>query len=171
MKLRFFRVWHANVGLAAAVLLLLVAVTGTVLAFRHELKEPEPASEGPVATVLTMDAAIATARTHANLADPVAELYLANDPAGTWCVVFADAAATEVYMRADGTLLAVKVPEKTFTRFLFELHTGAYLGPAGPFVTAAGGVVLVWLTVSGVWLKLPRKRAAQTASDARKAAS
>lgn len=156
------RRWHSNIGLVAAALLVVVALTGVVLSFRHWIKDPEPAAtEAAKGPVLTMDAAIAAARVHANLSDPVvAELYLANSPEGTWCVVFGDEKATEVYMAADGTLLEVVVPKKGLTRWMFELHTGEILGPAGPWVSAAGGLAMTWLTVSGVLLKLPRRRKA-----------
>lgn len=156
------RRWHSNIGLAIAALMLVVAITGIILSFRHWIKEPEPASTEPAAgPVLTMDAAIAAARAHANLPDPVVtELYFANAADGTWCVVFGDERSTEVYMAADGALLKVAVPEKTFTRWMFELHTGEILGPAGPWVSAAGGLALTWLTVSGVLLKLPRRKKA-----------
>jgi len=158
------RRWHVNVGLVAAVLLVIVAITGGILAFRHKIKTPEPKAEGPASgPVLTMEQAVTAARGHSRIDAPVAELYLANDPEGTWCVVFADTAATEVYMAADGALLSVVVPTKTFTRWMFELHTGEILGPVGPFLSAALGIALTWLTVSGVWLKLPKRR--KTASN------
>lgn len=161
------RRWHANVGLVAAALLVVVALTGVVLSFRHWIKDPEPAATGAAAgPVLTMEAAIAAARAHANLPDPVVtELYLANTSDGTWCVVFGDAKATEVYMAADGALLEVVVPKKGLTRWMFELHTGEILGPAGPWVSAAGGLAMTWLTVSGVLLKRPPRRR-KTASTA-----
>ncbi len=155
------RRWHANVGIVAAALLFVVALTGVVLTFRHQLKPPEPKADGAAAgPVLTMEGAIAAARGHAGptLADTsIAELYLANDPEGTWCVVFADDVATEVYMAADGALLAVVVPTKGFTQWMFDLHTGEILGPAGTWLSAGLGVSLVWLIGSGVWLKVPRR--------------
>ncbi len=156
------RRWHVNVGLVAAALLAIVALTGVVLSFRHELKPPEPKAEGAAkGPVLTMEGAIAAARAHAGVEAPAAELYLANDPEGTWCVVFADDTATEVYMAADGALLKVVVPEKGLTQWMFDLHTGAVLGPAGSWVSAGVGLSLLWLVGSGVFLKVPRRRKAK----------
>ena len=117
---------------------------------------------GPCGDQAALPAEWRAARAHADSEADVAEIYLANDAEGTWCVVFDDGPGTEVYMAADGALLEVLVPSKTIVRWIFELHTGEILGPVGPWLVALFGLIMIWLAGSGMAMRIQQiKRAAR----------
>lgn len=149
------RRWHARLAIASCLLMAIVAITGVLLSFRAELRTPEPEATGVAAgPMMTLDEAVARAQGHAGLSVAPTEIYIADGPGGTWCVVLGDDAGTEVYMAADGALVEVLVPEPGLVRWLFELHTGEILGDSGRWVSAAVGVILLWLALSGLWIEV-----------------
>ena len=157
------RRWHGQLAGWSSLIAAVVFATGVILCFRGYLKDAEPAAAGPAeGPVLALEQALLAARGHSGSGADVAKVYLANDAEGTWCVVFDDDAGTEVYMAADGALIEVLVPPgKTFTRWMFELHTGAILGPVGPWLAALFGAIMLWLTGSGLAMRLQQLRRAR----------
>ena len=100
---RFFRRWHGTIAWWVSPAVMVVVITGGVLAFRGYLKTPEPeATEVAAGAILTLDQAVERAQRHADLDAQAIEIYVATDPEGTWCVVFDYDDDTEVYMAAEG---------------------------------------------------------------------
>jgi len=157
VKAATFRKWHVQLGWYLWWWIAIMAITGVVLTFRGSFRTPEPESTISV-PVAPIEQVISLAQEHASSSAPASEIYVAHDPTDTWCIVLDDDAGTEVYMAADGSLVEVLVPERTFTGWLFDLHTGAILGRPGELASAGVGGVLLVLMGTGVWMTWRRKR-------------
>lgn len=156
---RFFRKWHGTLAWWVSPLVLMVVMTGAVLAFRGYLKTPEPtAAEVSHGSVMSLDEAVAAAQGFANTDALAKELYIAADRAGTWCVVFDDDVGTEVYMAADGALVEVLVPQPGLTAWMFWLHTADFAGPFGPWISGVLGLLMTWVVASGMVMRLQMRK-------------
>lgn len=149
---------HQAVGLAAALFLLLSALTGTLLVLRGSLGDgPPPRApvvEQPLALEVLMARAVA-----AGPGDPVTDIALPGEPDRPYVFYLDDDDETVVYLAGDGTVLATRTTAGGLTRVLFRLHTGEIAGVAGETVTFLGGASLLILVTSGLMMIVSRRRA------------
>lgn len=153
---RLFQV-HQTVGLAAALVLLVTALTGGVLTFRESFKAGPPPRAPRVEAPLTLEALIARAEA-AGPGDPVTDITLPSAPEDPYQLWLDDDAETVVYLAGDGAVLGTRATAGTWTQWLFKLHTGAIAGTPGELVVFVGGLSLAGLGVTGVWMFAARRR-------------
>lgn len=157
MRLRgLLLVWHRRTGLVVALLLVLSAVTGAVLLFRDGLKRPPPqvaALEDPVALEVIVAAAVA-----AGDGSPATDLGLPQSPTDPYVVWLDDDAETEVYLDAHANIVETRSGVEGVTRWIFQLHTGQAIGPAGTWLSLVTAIGLVGLALSGTSVALARAR-------------
>jgi hypothetical protein len=177
------RSWHAWAGMSALVILVLVAVTGVYLNHPEVLGlDPAPSdtgrvlstSSGDLAELVPMSRALAAA--HAEWGEAKV-LFVQLREEGDRLVyrVRRRGSSDEVTVDArTGKLLAVRrqLQEVRFdddgtahesqicwTRVMFDLHTGRILGFSGRLIADAGGIALLLLGASGIYLFIiPRWR-------------
>lgn len=154
---RLFKL-HQAVGVGAAIFLLIVALTGAVLVFRGYFKPgPPPAApavERPLALEQLMARAVA-----AGPGDPVTDITLPGAPDRPYEFWLDDDAETVVFLAGDGTVLGSRTNEGGVMRTLFRLHTGEIAGTPGEVLNFLGGVSVVALVASGLWMIVSRRRA------------
>ena len=152
---------HQAVGLAAALFLLIVALTGVALVFRGSFKPgPPPAApvvERPLALELLMARAVA-----AGPGDPVTDITLPDAPDRPYEFWLDDDAETVVFLAGDGALLGSRTTRGGVMQTLFRLHTGEIAGMPGEALSFLGGVSVVALVISGLWMIAARRRARRT---------
>ena len=133
---------HQAVGLAAALFLLIVALTGAALVFRGSFKPgPPPAApvvERPLALELLMARAVA-----AGPGDPVTDITLPDAPDRPYEFWLDDDAETVVFLAGDGALLGSRTTRGGVMQTLFRLHTGEIAGTPGEALSFLGGVSVV----------------------------
>jgi len=149
---------HQAVGVGAAIFLLIVALTGAVLVFRGYFKPgPPPAApvvERPLALEQLMARAVA-----AGPGDPVTDITLPAAQGRPYEFWLDDDAETVVFLAGDGTVLGTRTNEGGVMRTLFRLHTGEIAGTPGEVLSFLGGVSVVALVSSGLWMIVSRRRA------------
>jgi uncharacterized iron-regulated membrane protein len=148
---------HNGVGLGVFAVVLISAVTGTLLNFRAQLNEPPPRAP-IVAEHLPLETIIARAEA-AGDGSPATDLQLAREPEAAYLVWLDDDAETEVYLDGAGEVLAIREGRGRFTRILFQLHTGQLLGTFGQAVMICAALGLCVLAWSGVGMWWSRRRA------------
>jgi uncharacterized iron-regulated membrane protein len=156
---------HSWLGVGAGLFVLLSAGTGTLLAYREELKEADPTVPEALQGKPPVRAWDLVTQAERRVGAPAAELYFSLSPEQPVCVVLSDPEATELYFAPSGEIVAVrKGTNKGLTQWLFDLHTGAVLGEPGQIVISAVGVVMGTSVVTGLliwpWLAARRRRRA-----------
>jgi uncharacterized iron-regulated membrane protein len=163
MNLRKPLLWiHLVTGLAAAIVLLLLGVTGALLVFENEIDHTLNASLfriQPQGERLPLDELVSKVEsTHSG--SHVVFIFLPGEK---------DIACNLQLKPAQGKTLAVTVNPYTgeiigpldsanpFTKKLHQFHTNLLLGPRGSLVMAWGAVLLVALALTGIVLWWPRK--------------
>jgi uncharacterized iron-regulated membrane protein len=148
---------HNGVGLSILVLVLLSALTGTILTFRDQLSDPPPAA--PIVDQhLPLEQLIEKA-VAAGDGSPATDVQLSLDPEQAYLVWLDDDAGTEVYLDGAGNVLETRATEQGLTRVLFKLHTGELLGVFGQALVVAAALGLCTLAVTGLGMVLSRFRA------------
>jgi uncharacterized iron-regulated membrane protein len=146
---------HKYLGLTAGVVLLLSALTGSLLVFGDALEwilYPELQRVEPGRAHAPLEALVAQARAAYPEGKP-AFLRLPRSQSET----------VQVYMNADdgprvyldpyrATVLGIRKPHETFKGFVFALHTQLFAGKAGETVVGLAGLSLVVLALSGIVL-------------------
>jgi uncharacterized iron-regulated membrane protein len=156
---------HNTLGLTAAVLVLLSAITGGILLFRDALSFVPP--EAPVIAEHLPLEAIVLAAEQAGEA-PVTDLGLPQAPEQAYHAWIDDDAETELWLDGEGNVLARREGKAGLTRWLFRLHTGELLGVFGQILmvcVALGLCVLAWSGVSMWWSRRPSRRKRSAASS------
>jgi len=149
---------HNAFGVAAAAVLLLTAVTGSVLVFRDSFKKDGPPPRAPVVeTPLALEALMAKA-VAAGPGDPVTDITLPGEEGEPYQFWLDDDAETVVFLAGDGAVLGSRTSAGGFTQWLFRLHTGAIAGTPGELIVFVGGLSLAALGVTGVWMVVARRR-------------
>ena len=149
---------HNAVGLAILVVVVLSALTGTLLTFRGSLSRPPP--EAPVvAEHLRLEQIIERAEAAGDGA-PATDVQLALEPTQPYLVWLDDDDETEVYLDGAGNVLEIREGRRGLTRVLFRLHTGELLGLFGQalMVTAALGLCVLAASGFGMWRSRRRAR-------------
>ena len=146
LRRRLFKL-HRAVGVGVAAVLVITALTGTLLVLRDYLRAAPPpcavASGEPLGLEALMARAVAVGP------DELVTHYR---------FYFDDDAETVVYLAGDGAVLETRVTANGLTRWLFRLHTGEIAGPSGETVVFASGVGLLVLTVTGLLMTIARRR-------------
>jgi uncharacterized iron-regulated membrane protein len=149
---------HQAIGVSAAAILLVVALTGAALVFRGCTKPgPPPAApvvERPLALEQLMARAVA-----AGPGDPVTDITLPGAPDRPYEFWLDDDAETVVYLAGDGAVLGARTTAGGVMRLLFRLHTGEIAGLPGEALSLLGGLAVVILTTSGLSMIVSRRRA------------
>ncbi len=151
----YFRIHH-TIGLWLSALLLLSALTGTVLLFRGSLKEPTPTVE-PVASPVSLETIVARAVKSGD-GSPATDLSLPLEPTDPYRVYLDDDAETIVFLDGHANIVASRTTAGGLTRILFQLHTGELLGTPGLILTLLTGLGLCTLVGSGLAMLLSRRR-------------
>lgn len=143
------RLWHRSAGAVASGLLVMMAVTGLLLAWPLALPpEAGPARAGPAPPLNTAYAAAAAAVPGQTLRDirlapsGHATFHFAANSANDWDL------DTVTLMPAPHVVRAADAPELWMR--LLPLHTGDALGTIGRLLIAAVAATLLFLTISGV---------------------
>lgn len=152
---------HNAVGLAAAIFLLIVALTGALLVFRGYFKAGPPPKAPVVEQPLGLEALIARA-VAAGPGDPVTDIGLPSEPDRPYEFWLDDDKETVVFLAGDGTVLGTRTNEPGLMRTVFRLHTGEIAGTPGEVLSFLGGVAIVALVISGLWMVVSRRRARRT---------
>lgn len=157
MKRRTYFALHQWVGLSLAAFVVLSAVTGAVLLFRSNLKDPPPvapevAKHVPLETIVTEAVA-------AGDGSPATDIALPLESGQPYTVWLDDDAETQVFLDGNAEVLGTREAVGSLTRVLFELHTGALLGAFGTVLSLLTGLGLTVLTASGLLMLLARRRA------------
>lgn len=179
---RFHRRLHGAVGIWCLPLMLLTSVTGAALSFPQTTRSllgipaanpmrsnnaiPNAPSGEPMGPV-DLDRAIALARDSTQGAT-LRMVALPTGPGEPLRLVMASATEPsemlQVTTTPDGSrLLVVQRPSdlsagERAMRLMRSLHEGEFLGPAGPVLTALGGVALALFSVTGAAMWLARRR-------------
>ena len=156
LRRRLFKL-HRAVGVGVAAVLVITALTGTLLVLRDYLRAAPPpcavASGEPLGLEALMARAVAVGPD-----ELVTDISLPSEPGGHYRFYFDDDAETVVYLAGDGAVLETRVTANGLTRWLFRLHTGEIAGPSGETVVFASGVGLLVLTVTGLLMTIARRR-------------
>ena len=149
---------HRAIGVGAAAVLLLAAVTGMLLVFRGYFKGPPPPQAPVVERPLAL-AALMEIATAAGPGDPVTDIGLPAKPDRPYQFFLDDDDETVVYLAGDGTVLEARKTAGGFTRTLFLLHTGEIAGKPGEVLNLLGGAAMTVLVISGLMMIVSRRRA------------
>ncbi len=149
---------HQAVGLAAATVLVITALTGLLLVLRGYLGHGPPPAAPVVERPLGIEALMARAAA-AGPDEPITDIALPGEPTRPYQFFFDDDAETIVYLAGDGTVVGTRETAGGLTRWLFRLHTGEIAGTPGEALVFASGVALLVLTASGLWMIAARRRA------------
>lgn len=148
---------HNTVGLAIVVLVLISALTGTVLTFRAQLSY-QPPTAPVVAEHLSLEQLVARAESVGD-GSPATDIQIAIEPEQPYLVWLDDDAETEVYLDGAGNVLATREGLSGLTRVLFRIHTGQLLGVFGQALMVAAALGLCLLGWSGFAMWRSRRRA------------
>lgn len=154
---RLFRL-HQAVGVAAAAVLVLTALTGALLVLRGYLGHGPPPAAPATERPLGLEALLARAAA-VGPDEPVTDIALPNGPTRPYEFFFDDDAETVVYLAGDGSLVGTRATAGGLTRWLFRLHTGEIAGAPGEALVFTAGAALLALTASGLLMIAARRRA------------
>lgn len=169
------RQFHRWVGIGAAVLFLLVSVTGVILQFQQIFGSEEAAKEAAATIVSPLSLAKPTGLDPSAL-DRARAVLLArygNRPiAGVEWQIKAPTPAFVFHLDgSDPRKVAVAVAtamvlsdEPDGEDWLIRLHSGEIIGDGGKFLGLVWGLGLVAMTLTGVWLYIKMYRARQKGS-------
>jgi uncharacterized iron-regulated membrane protein len=157
VKLRgLLLVWHRRVGLAIAALLVLSAVTGSILVFRESFDREKPTVQ-PALEPVALERIVAVAVASGD-GSPATDIGLPQAPTEPYVVWLDDDAETEVYLDGRAQIVGQRRGGEKFTRWMFRIHTGEVFGPAGAWISLLVGVGLIGLAGSGTSVALARAR-------------
>ena len=157
LRRRDLYVWHRRIGVAAAALIAVVTLTGILLVFRGALKEPLPRVAAATGAAPSLDAVVAAARAAGGGARAT-DITLPEEPGDPYQVWLDDEGETRVLLDGDGRVVEARSSKGGLTQWLFAVHTGEIVGAAGQGLSAAVGLGLLALVVSGlVMARRPRR--------------
>jgi uncharacterized iron-regulated membrane protein len=169
LKRAWVRSAHRYVGLAIALWVVLAGLTGSVLSFHREIDQwlnpalfevREPGRVMPTARWNDVLADIPVAGSLSWIDFPVTT----RSPVAVAHFTTPDGAVDAYVDPSTGTLNGLRDPEATglsrlaIVRTIYRLHSELLLGPVGLTIVGVLGLVLILMTVMGVYLWYPRGR-------------
>ncbi|MCA9717635.1 MAG: PepSY domain-containing protein [Myxococcales bacterium] len=148
--------WHQAVGLSIGLLAVIIAVSGSILVFRDQLKQPPPAAP-IVETPISLDALVERA-VAAGDGSPATDLAIPQEPGAAYRVWLDDDAETLVFLDGRGEVLETRSTAGGLTRWVFKLHTGELIGTPGRALALLTGVGLCVLAYTGAAMIVSRRR-------------
>lgn len=148
---------HNTVGLTVLAVVLISALTGTLLTFRAPLSYQPPRAP-IVIDHLSLEQLVARAEAVGD-GSPATDIHIAQEPDQAYLVWLDDDAETEVYLDGAGNVLATREGLSGLTRVLFRIHTGQLLGVFGQALMVAAALGLCLLGWSGFSMWRSRRRA------------
>ncbi len=158
LRRRLFKI-HRVVGIGAAAVLVVTALTGALLVLRGYLRPAPPPCVVATGEPLGLEALMARAAA-VGPDELVTDITLPDESGKPYVFYFDDDAETVVYLTSDGALIDKRETANGLTRWLFRLHTGEIAGPSGETVVFASAIGLLVLTASGVLMTMARRRRA-----------
>ena len=169
------RQFHRWLGIGAAVLFLLVSVTGVALQYQQIFGSEEAAKEAAASIVSPVSLANHTGLDLAALDRARAELFVRYGNRPVAAIEWQIKAPTPTFVfHLDGTdprKVAVGVAsgavlsdEPDGEDWLIRLHSGEIIGDGGKFLGLLWGLGLISMTVTGVWVYIKMYRARQKGS-------
>ena len=162
LRRRLFKM-HRVVGIAAATVLVVTALSGALLVLRESLRPAPPPCVVATGEPLGLEALMARAAA-VGPDELITDITLPGEAGGPYVFFFDDDAETVVYLASDGALIDKRVTANGFTRWLFRLHTGEIAGTPGETVVFGSAVALLVLTASGLMMAIARRRARPAAN-------
>ena len=162
LRRRLFKM-HRVVGIAAATVLVVTALSGALLVLRESLRPAPPPCVVATGEPLGLEALMARAAA-IGPDELITDITLPGEAGGPYVFFFDDDAETVVYLASDGALIDKRVTANGFTRWLFRLHTGEIAGTPGETVVFGSAVALLVLTASGLMMAIARRRARPAAN-------
>ncbi|MGV3616279.1 MAG: PepSY-associated TM helix domain-containing protein [Fimbriimonas sp.] len=152
---------HLWTGLVLGLYFVVMGLTGSIIAFRHEfdaalspaLLKVEPQGEKlPLSRLVAAVEATETKRKAARV-----EIYA--DPARSYDVRLGGSPAKHVYVDPyTARVLGSRDPEDSFVGTVYRLHRQLLFGKTGHTVSAYAALVVVWILITGIWLWWPKTR-------------
>lgn len=158
--MHILRVIHRWVGIALAIPIGLVALSGGLLLFKdpyHRLQFPALAD--PITTAEVAGYAERLEQIEARFAGGIRIIRFPRDGANAFLVYLADGSEAFVHP-ATGEILGRWHPHESLPAFLFQLHAHLLAGDTGEIVNGYLSLVLVFLGFTGLLLWWPRRAAA-----------
>lgn len=162
LRRQLFKV-HRLVGLGAAAVLVVTALSGALLVLRESLRPAPPPCVVATGAPLGLEALMARAAA-LGPDELITDITLPGESGGPYVFYFDDDAETVVYLTSDGALIDKRVTANGLTRWLFRLHTGEIAGTPGETVVFGSAVALLVLTASGLMMSFVRRRARPAAA-------
>lgn len=162
LRRRLFKL-HRLIGIGAAAVLVVTALSGALLVLRESLRPAPPPCVVATGEPLGLEALMARAAA-IGPDELITDITLPGESGGPHVFYFDDDAETVVYMASDGVLIEKRETANGLTRWLFRLHTGEIAGSPGEMVVFASAVALLVLTASGLMMAISRRRARAAAS-------
>lgn len=158
LRRQLFKI-HRMVGIGAAAVLVVTALTGALLVLRGYLRPAPPPCVVATGEPLGLEALMARALA-VGPDELVTDITLPDESGKPYVFYFDDDAETVVYLTSDGALIDKRETANGLTRWLFRLHTGEIAGPSGETVVFASAIGLLVLTASGLLMTMARRRRA-----------
>lgn len=158
LRRQLFKI-HRVVGIGAAAVLVVTALTGALLVLRAYLRPAPPPCVVATGEPLGLEALMARAAA-VGPDELVTDITLPDESGKPYVFYFDDDAETVVYLTSDGALIDKRETANGLTRWLFRLHTGEIAGPSGETVVFVSGIGLLVLTASGLLMTMARRRRA-----------
>lgn len=151
---KFFRQLHLWLGLPAAAVLLVVAVTGALLVFEKDLDRPSLPVISGVAPMRSLEELSVTAKAHLPDAQlRQVRLYREGEP-----VEFRFDRGRQLWMSSvDGSVLAEKKREGSFFDVVTKIHTELVAGKTGQWIVGVSSIFLLALMGTGLVLWWPKQ--------------
>lgn len=162
LRRRLFKL-HRLVGIGAAAVLVVTALSGALLVLRESLRPAPPPCVVATGEPLGLEALMARAASFGP-DELITDITLPGESGGPHIFYFDDDAETVVYLASDGVLIEKRETANGLTRWLFRLHTGEIAGSPGETVVFASAVALLVLTASGLMMAISRRRARPAAN-------
>ena len=156
LRRQLFKI-HRVVGIGAAAVLVVTALSGALLVLREYLRPAPPPCVVATGEPLGLEALMARA-VAIGPDELITDITLPTLSAQPYVFYFDDDAETVVYLTSDGALIDKRETANGSTRWLFRLHTGEIAGPSGETVVFMSGVALLALTASGLLMTMARRR-------------
>lgn len=164
LRRQLFKI-HRLVGVGAATVLVVTALSGALLVLRGYLRAAPPPCVIATGEPLGLEALMARAVTHGP-DEIITDITLPGESGDPHVFYFDDDAETVVYLASDGTLIEKRETANGLTRWLFRLHTGEIAGSPGETVVFASALALLVLTASGLMMVMARRKARPVAKQA-----